>query len=269
LQVGQHLISDDGRYRLCLEKDANLIVYQASPDQPGGIVTWKSDTARARGDFYLTLQHDGELVLRRVTGEVITSTDTAGLGARYLALQDDGNLVLVSDDGPVWSSWAGVLPDAVPDDPRRIGKRQPYLNFAPAPQPSSLHAWRQASVTITNPLPGETVDQRVTARGTATGIPDGGTLWLIVRAGRSYYPQGMVRLPIGGAGDWTHTVHFGSAKASAGHDYTLLAEGANPAARSHFEKSMAHQDTEPLSEAKGTYPQTATTLDIVNVTRRS
>ena len=271
LRVGQSLFSDDGLFRLCLERDANLIIYQASPDpgQTDGTIAWKSDTARTRGDFCLTLQHDGRLVLQRATGEEIRSTDTAGLGARYLVMQGDGNLVLVSDDGPVWSSWAGVLPDAVPGDPGRIGKHQPYLNFAPALQPGSREAWRQASVTITNPQHGDQVDRRVTVRGTAAGIPDGGTLWLVVRAGRSYYPQGMVRLPIGGAGDWTYTVHFGSPNGSSGHEYTLLAEGADSAARSYFERYMARQDAEPLSDAKGTYPTTAQTLAIVSVTRRS
>lgn len=36
-----------------------------------------------------------------------------------------------------------------------------------------------------------------------------------------------------------HTVHFGSANGSAGHDYTLLAEGADSAARTHFEGYMS------------------------------
>ena len=67
---------------------------------------WKSDTAKTRGQYYLTLQEDSNLVLYDAQDEPIWSSGTAGTGAESLIMQSDGNLVLYSNKGAVWASGA-------------------------------------------------------------------------------------------------------------------------------------------------------------------
>jgi hypothetical protein len=98
LLAGHSLFSSDGRFRLDVEKNGNLIV------RWGRKTIWKSDTARTRGAYYLALQDDGNLVLRNADDISIWSTETAGRGGKNLIMQTDGNLVLYSDNGPVWHS---------------------------------------------------------------------------------------------------------------------------------------------------------------------
>ncbi|MDX1694959.1 MAG: hypothetical protein R3208_14425, partial [Ketobacteraceae bacterium] len=59
----------------------------------------------ANGFYTLTLQNDGNLVLRDINSQALWSTDTHGTAATRLILQMDGNLVLYTDsDNPVWAS---------------------------------------------------------------------------------------------------------------------------------------------------------------------
>jgi hypothetical protein len=106
LPVGRSLYSADGRFRLEVHQDGNLIVHW------GRRYLWKSDTARSRGAYYLTLQEDGNLVLWTDDGEPIWATGTVGQGAESLVMQSDGNLVLYSKTGAVWSSGIVLAQDA-------------------------------------------------------------------------------------------------------------------------------------------------------------
>lgn len=99
LTAGQSLYSADGRFRFKVGKDANLSVHWI-----GHADIWKSETARARGEYYLTLLEDGNLVLYSPGDEPIWSLRTAGSGAENLVMQNDGNLVLYSSKGAVWAS---------------------------------------------------------------------------------------------------------------------------------------------------------------------
>lgn len=98
LPAGRSLYSADGRFRLEVHRDGNLIVHW------GRKYLWKSDTARTRGEYYLILQEDGNLALYDADDHAIWSSTTVGTGANSLIMQSDGNLVLYSKDGPVWSS---------------------------------------------------------------------------------------------------------------------------------------------------------------------
>jgi hypothetical protein len=106
LPVGRSLYSADGRFRFEVHQDANLIVHW------GHRHLWKSDTARTRGSYYLTLQDDGNLVLYEDDDEPIWATGTVGQGADSLVMQSDGNLVLYSKAGAVWASGVIVPPGA-------------------------------------------------------------------------------------------------------------------------------------------------------------
>ena len=95
-------------------------------------------------------------------------------------------------------------------------------------------------------------------RGAAVSVANGVTLWLVVLAGRSYYPQAKTRLPASGTGTWDQLVHFGRVDGSAGHHYTLYAVGADSAAagvfENYFRQIATGLDPGPLSDVAGTYP---------------
>jgi len=99
LTAGQPLHSADGRFRFEVGEDANLIVHWI-----GHRTIWNSDNAKARGEYYLILQEDGNLVLYNAEDEPIWSTGTVGSGAESLVMQSDGNLVLYSSKSAVWAT---------------------------------------------------------------------------------------------------------------------------------------------------------------------
>lgn len=128
---------------------------------------------------------------------------------------------------------------------------------------------RGPAVIVEIPRDAQVVPQAMTASGSATRIPDNMTLWLIVQAGRSFYPQTKIHLAPDGR--WFELVHFGRIGGSVGHRFTLRVVGADPEANGKLEiykQRSAHKETAPLSEAKGTYPNFAT-YAVVNVTRGS
>ncbi len=126
------------------------------------------------------------------------------------------------------------------------------------------------SAVITSPLTDQVVPHAVWARGSAVNVANGVTLWLVVLAGRSYYPQAKIRLPASGTGTWDQLVHFGRVDGTAGNHYTLYAVGADAAAArvfdDYFLQGAAGQDPGPLSDAAGTYPD-VTTYASVHVIR--
>lgn len=118
------------------------------------------------------------------------------------------------------------------------------------------------SVVITSPSPDQRVTHVVTVRGSARHIPHNTTLWLVVQAGHSLYPQAKVYLPPNGTGTWAQVAYFGRPEGTVGHQYVLYAVGADPAANALIEiyqqQKSAHSEPAPMTEAKGTYPKVAT-----------
>ncbi|HEU0130351.1 MAG TPA: hypothetical protein VFQ85_05090 [Mycobacteriales bacterium] len=95
LDRGQWLQSADGRYRLCMQGDGNLVIYNR-----WGTAVW----ATGRSGRFAIVQDDGNLVVYSATGAV-WATNTVGSGANRLVMQSDGNLVLYSSSGrAVWAS---------------------------------------------------------------------------------------------------------------------------------------------------------------------
>ncbi len=170
-------------------------------------------------------------------------------------------------NGPVWhdpwfvlsvtvaaAAFAALVVSGVPDLAGWLGGR----------------AGTASSAIITSPLNDQVVPHAVWARGSAANVANGLTLWLVVLAGRSYYPQAKIRLPASGSGAWDQLVHFGRVDGSTGHHYTLYAVGADPAAarvfEDYFRQISARQDPGPLSDVAGTYPD-VTTFASVHVIR--
>ena len=127
LSVGESLYSPHGHYRIGLEEDGNLIMFQREVEADQQAVVeqpkWTSATARAEGKFWLTLTDSGRVVLydSHADGDVeICGTNTANRGAKVLRMQDDGNLVLYSNRGAEWSAWAGDLYADIRKEPQHL-----------------------------------------------------------------------------------------------------------------------------------------------------
>lgn len=124
LHRGGSLYSANGKYRLTLQDDGNLVLYNSS-----GHALWA--TNRANGDV-LALQSDGNLVVYTSSHKAIWASNTGDSHATYLVVQDDGNVVLYSGSGhAVWATnTAG-------------GQVQSPSSQTPAPAPGT-HAERES-----------------------------------------------------------------------------------------------------------------------------
>jgi cell wall-associated NlpC family hydrolase len=100
LQAGQDLVSSGGQYKLDMQGDGNLVIYE------NGSAIWASSTAGTGSANYLVMQGDGNLVVYNRAGKPVWASNTAGTGsANYLVMQGDGNLVVYNRAGkPVWAS---------------------------------------------------------------------------------------------------------------------------------------------------------------------
>jgi hypothetical protein len=98
LYPGQSLNSCDGRFRLVLQNDGNLVLYQ------GSTPLWSSGTA-GRDSAVAILQTDGNFVIYDSAGVPIWSSGTASNPGAYLAVQNDGNMVIYdSANRPLWAT---------------------------------------------------------------------------------------------------------------------------------------------------------------------
>jgi hypothetical protein len=101
LTAGQWRISTNGRYRLDMQFDGNLVLYD---EQQNHKPVFESRTGNNPGAF-ARLQTDGNLVILAPSGRVLFHTATGGQPVKHLAVQGDGNLVLFSTSGqPIWWS---------------------------------------------------------------------------------------------------------------------------------------------------------------------
>lgn len=99
LYAGQSLYTANRAYRLVLQADGNLVLYNQS-----GKPLWATGTNGIPPGF-LALQGDGNLVLYSQTGRPLWSTGTVGYSNDNLVIQQDGNLVLYSQNNvPIWNT---------------------------------------------------------------------------------------------------------------------------------------------------------------------
>jgi len=112
LATGQSLASPDGRYRLIMQTDGNLVVYA-----PGQRPLWNSHTGGHTG-ARAVMQTDGNVVVYDGGGRALWSSDTWGYSGSQLVLQSDGNLVLYSSSSAAlwftgWDRGAGAPNDVL------------------------------------------------------------------------------------------------------------------------------------------------------------
>lgn len=97
LGVNQSLVSCDGRFRLVMQGDGNLVLYQ------GGSPLWHTFT-NGRGGAVAAMQGDGNFVLYTAGGAALWHTYTYGRAGAFLSLQNDGNLVVYQGTTARWNS---------------------------------------------------------------------------------------------------------------------------------------------------------------------
>ena len=104
---GQAITSPDGRFRLILQTDSNLVVYQ------GSRALWSTNTVGV-GAAQVIMQADGNLVIYDTAGRARWSSGTFGRTGAAATLQSDGNFVIYANNGSgpaVWDagSWRNVV----------------------------------------------------------------------------------------------------------------------------------------------------------------
>ncbi len=112
LSAGQTLDSPDGRYRLAMQVDGNLVVYG-----PSGAVWAAGSTMPAS---YFVVQGDGNAVVYdRTDGSPRWASNTSGTSS-HLEMQNDGNLVLYAGSGAVlWDTKGYARHPTVMFDPTK------------------------------------------------------------------------------------------------------------------------------------------------------
>lgn len=105
LTSNQSLASSSGNYRLTYQSDGNLVVYNSVD-----VATWNSGTG-GKGVGRLVMQSDGNLVIYNASNQWLWQTVTGGTGSNNrLVMQTDGNLVLyTSSNVALWSSGTGLI----------------------------------------------------------------------------------------------------------------------------------------------------------------
>jgi hypothetical protein len=94
LMPGQSITSTNNRYRLLMQADGNLVLYDAVERS----APWSTKTAGLAAG-HVIMQSDGNLVLYDGQGQDRWSTATPGHTGAYLMVQNDGNLVIYRIDG--------------------------------------------------------------------------------------------------------------------------------------------------------------------------
>ncbi|MCX2947924.1 hypothetical protein [Lentzea sp. NEAU-D7] len=99
LTAYQSRTSPDGKYRLLMQADGNLVLYVAATNQ----ALWATHT-HGSGATRVTLQHDGNLVLYAPNNVPKWATHTWGTAADRLLVQNDSGLALHGPGGTrFWS----------------------------------------------------------------------------------------------------------------------------------------------------------------------
>ena len=120
LAQGESVVSPNGKYRLILQNDGNLVLYATASDT----ALWDSRTV-GQSDRRLVMQHDGNLVLYELPLaqlKALWHSGTHDSPGAFLTVGDDGDLNIGLDDGTVlWSTGTAVSdPVSRPDPVRTI-----------------------------------------------------------------------------------------------------------------------------------------------------
>ncbi len=100
--------SGNPAYRLIMQGDGNLVVYNAATKP-----IWQSGTHGTGSNNRLVMQGDGNLVVYTSANRPVWNSATSGAGSNLkLLMQGDGNVVLYTDSTdplPIWSTYTGVI----------------------------------------------------------------------------------------------------------------------------------------------------------------
>lgn len=92
------LVSTNGRYRLVLQADGNLVLYRKSD----GKSLWASGT-NGTAVRQAIMQSDGNFVIYGFNG-ALWASHTHGRSGCFLVVQDDGNIVIYQPSTPQWAT---------------------------------------------------------------------------------------------------------------------------------------------------------------------
>lgn len=111
LSAGQSLHSCNGRLRLTMQTDGNLVLY-ANGTANGTVALWASNTYGS-GGYVATVQPDGNFVVYGMPDDGPRWATGTNERWSHLSLHDDGELVLYAGMFPMWSSRTTLPPCAV------------------------------------------------------------------------------------------------------------------------------------------------------------
>ena len=95
----QSITSGDGRFRLTMQSDGNLVVYRNSDGRP----LWASNTAQTDVTRAI-MQGDGNFVLYHVNNAPAWASNTVGAPGSFVVMQNDGNFVIYRPNFPIWAT---------------------------------------------------------------------------------------------------------------------------------------------------------------------
>ncbi len=100
LVVDRNVFSCDGRFRLTLQSDGNVVLFQ------GSTALWHTQT-HGQATYDLIMQSDGNLVAYSTLGRALWNSGTQNYPGGTLAIQNDGNLVIYQNGIVRWTSNTG------------------------------------------------------------------------------------------------------------------------------------------------------------------
>ncbi|MGX9727580.1 MAG: hypothetical protein ACTFAK_09745 [Candidatus Electronema sp. VV] len=98
----EYIISADRRFKLIMQGDCNLVLYQ------GSTALWSSGTHGDGNKCWAIMQGDGNLVVYKsissTTGRAVWAAGTHGNPGAYVTVQNDGNTVVYKNNKALWAS---------------------------------------------------------------------------------------------------------------------------------------------------------------------
>jgi len=108
LFADQFMYSCDGRFRLYMQDDGNLVLSQKDASGNFSIALWTTQTNGIPAANLLEMQDDGDLVIYSFGGARVWSSGTSGKPGLHLKLYNNGNMKLYDGSyGTVWQTNTG------------------------------------------------------------------------------------------------------------------------------------------------------------------
>lgn len=122
ITAGASLKSANGNFVLTLQLDGNLVLYGPSPCFQA---LWASNTVGHFNVWDLVMQSEGNLVVYDAHSKPYFATNTVGKGGSFMVVQDDGNVVMYNSQGTqaIWSTGTWLPPTpAQPKSPNGLNE---------------------------------------------------------------------------------------------------------------------------------------------------